>query len=148
MATTPNFAYPLLTTPFNHNTDFIELADNCERYAEVMIETDSPVEKLALCGRLATCLDLLKPTLIDVIPAHLVESLTIDSLPDAAVEFDPEPDALCQYCQTLTQLTLSGMLTREQQRVVDDLLYELVMLFSGRLKAPRWLRTEQGTVQL
>lgn len=146
MATTP--VHALLTTPFNHTTDFTELADNCERYTEVLVKSDDPAEKLALCGRLASCLALLKPTLNEPIPQHLVAFLTLDSLPEPAREFAPETQALCGYCQTLTQLTLSGMLTRDQQRVIDDLLFELVGVFSDRLKAPRWLRTEQGTVPL
>lgn len=40
------------------------------------------------------------------------------------------------------------MLTNEQHLVLEDLLFELVSYFSDRLKAPGWLRTEQGDVLL
>lgn len=55
---------------------------------------------------------------------------------------------LCRYCQELTQRKMSSMLTNEQHLVLEDLLFELVSYFSDRLKAPRWLRTEQGDVIL
>ena len=148
MATIQNPIHTLITRPFNHLTDFIELADNCERYVEALVEVDDPRDKLALCGRLSTSLSLLMPTLNDPIPPEMVGLLTIDTLPDCMPVFEPEPDTLCRYCQELTQLTMSGMLTSDQQRVIEDLLYELVSYFSDRLKAPRWLRTEQGDILL
>lgn len=36
---------------------------------------------MALCGRLNVALTLLQPTLLDPVPPHLVESLTVDTLP-------------------------------------------------------------------
>ncbi len=148
MATTLTPIHALITRPFNHLTDFIELADNCERYVEAMVEADDPRDKLALCGRLSTSLSLLMPTLNEPIPPEMVDVLTIDTLPTHLPVFEPETDTLCRYCQELTQLTMSGMLTSEQQRVIEDLLFDLVSYFSYRLKAPRWLRTEQGDVLL
>lgn len=148
MATTATPIHTLITRPFNHLTDFIELADNCERYVEAMVEADDPRDQLALCGRLSTSLSLLMPTLNDPIPPEMVATLTIDTLPTHLPVFEPETDTLCRYCQELTQLTMSGMLTSEQQRVIEDLLFELVSYFSDRLKAPRWLRTEQGDMLL
>jgi len=148
MATILTPIHTLITRPFNHLTDFIELADNCERYVEAMVEVDDPRDKLALCGRLSTSLSLLMPTLNDPVPPEMVDILTIDTLPTHLPVFEPETDTLCRYCQELTQLTMSGMLTSEQQRVIEDLLFELVSYFSDRLKAPRWLRTEQGDMLL
>lgn len=148
MATIQTPIHTLITRPFNHLTDFIELADNCERYVEALVAVDDPRDKLALCGRLSTSLSLLMPTLNDPIPPEMVDMLTIDTLPTYLPVFEPETDTLCRYCQELTQLTMSGMLTSEQQRVIEDLLFELVSYFSGRLKAPRWLRTEQGDMLL
>jgi len=113
-----------------------------------MVEVNDTRDKQALCGRLAASLSLLMPTLNDPIPPQMVDMLTIETLPTHVPVFDPDTDTLCRYCQTLTQLTMSGMLTNDQQRVIDDLLFELVSFFSDRLKAPRWLRTEQGTVLL
>ncbi len=59
MATTPTQTHLLFTLPLSHNTDFTELADNCERFVDALVECDDPTTKLALCGRLATCLALL-----------------------------------------------------------------------------------------
>ena len=51
----------LFTTPFDRNTDFTELADNCQRYCEALVEETDPARKIALCGRLASTLALLRP---------------------------------------------------------------------------------------
>ena len=37
MTTTPNFSHTLFTTPFDHTTDFTELADNCSRFVDVLL---------------------------------------------------------------------------------------------------------------
>lgn len=124
MATTLTPIHALITRPFNLVTDFIELADNCERYVEAMIEADDPRDKLALCGRLSTSLSLLMPTLNKPNPPEMVDVLTIDTLPTHLPVFEPETDTLCRYCQELTQMTMSGMLTSEQQRVIEDLLFD------------------------
>jgi len=44
---------PLITAPFDHNTDFTELADNCERFCEALLCEEDATMKTALCGRLA-----------------------------------------------------------------------------------------------
>lgn len=138
----------LLTVPFTHTTDFTELADNCERFVEVMVECDNPAQKMALCGRLSACLALLQPTLLEPIPEHLKASLTVEDLPSSWAAFEPEADQLGEYCQTLTQLLMSGALSVKTERVMGDLLFDLVSYFAGLLKAPRWLRTEQGVIPL
>ncbi len=48
----------------------------------------------------------------------------------------------------LTQLIVSGSLTVEAERVISDLLYELVGYYAETLKAPRWLRTKEGSIEL
>ena len=45
MATTPLFSHSLFTLPFSHATDFTELADNCERFVEGLVECHDPVKK-------------------------------------------------------------------------------------------------------
>ncbi|BDA53092.1 Uncharacterised protein [Raoultella ornithinolytica] len=87
MATTLTQIHPLLTVPFNAATDFTVLADYCESFAETLIESDDPTLRLALCGRLAACLSMLRPTLNDPIPPHLIESLTTDTLPASSTYF-------------------------------------------------------------
>ena len=90
MTTTPNFSHALFTTPFDHTTDFTELADNCARFVDVLVECDDPTQKLALCGRLSA----------------------------------------------------------SDERVAGDLLQDLTGFYGDPLKAPRWLRTTEGVVQL
>lgn len=81
MATTLTQTHPLLAVPFNASTDFTVLASHCENFAETLIENNDPTLKMALCGRLNACLTLLHPTLLEPVPPHLVESLTVDALP-------------------------------------------------------------------
>jgi len=148
MTTTPGFSHSLLTIPFNHNTDFTELADNCERFVEMLVECNESIQKIALCGRLSACLTLLQSTLLDPVPDHLKESLTVDDLPLNVPVFEPEVDQLGRYCQLVTQLLLNHSLSENDERVAGDLLQDLVGLYSDTLKAPRWLRTDEGVVLL
>ncbi|HED6261798.1 hypothetical protein L8T08_12045 [Enterobacter bugandensis] len=148
MATTPTKTHPLFTLPLTHNTDFTELADNCERFFDALVECDDPTTKLALWGRLATCLALLQPTLLEPVPEPLKESLIIDEPPTRLPALEPEVDQLGHYCQTLTQLLMSGALAADAERVMQDLLFELVSYYADTLKMPRWLRTEEGMIAL
>ena len=148
MATTPNLIHSLSTVPFTYSTDFTELADNCERFVEMLVECDDPAQKMALCGRLSASLALLQPTLLDPIPEYLHESLTVDDVPLNIPVFEPECDQLGRYCQLLTQLLLSQSLPENDERVAGDLLQDLVGFYSDTLKAPRWLRTDEGIVPL
>ena len=146
MTTPPNFSHTLFTTPFDHTTDFTELADNCERFVDVLVECDDSAQKMALCGRLSACLALLQPTLLEPVPEHLKASLTVDNLPLDVPVFEPEVDQLGRYCQLLTQLLLAHSLSGNNERVAGDLLQDLVGFYRDTLKAPRWLNTPLGTV--
>ncbi len=148
MTTTLSFSHSLFTTPFDHTTDFTELADNCARFVDVLVECDDPAQKMALCGRLSACLTLLQPTLLEPVPDHLKESLTVNDLPLNVPVFEPEVDQLGRYCQLVTQLLLNHSLSESDERVAGDLLQDLVGLYSDTLKAPRWLRTDEGVVLL
>ena len=148
MATTPLFSHSLFTLPFSHATDFTELADNCERFVEGLVECHDPVEKLAICARLSACLALLQPTLTEPVPQHLQASLTVETLPTRTPLFEPEPDQMGRYCQLLTHLLMSKTLSDEMERVAGDLLQDLVGYFVDTLKAPRWLKTEDGVMVL
>ena len=68
-----------------------------ETFAETLIESNDPTLKMALCGRLNACLTLLQPTLLDPVPPHLIESLTVDILLQIP-RFEPECTELCRYC--------------------------------------------------
>lgn len=144
MATIPTRTHPLLTVPFSATTDFTVLADYCEHFAQTLAEDDDHTLKMALCGRLNACLTLLQPGLLDPIPAHLIESLTVDTVPADHPRFEPECTQLCGYCLALTE-TLAGQgLASETQKQLSGLLYELTWFFAAEIKAPRWLRTADG----
>lgn len=134
----------LLAVPFNATTDFTVLADHCENFAETLIENDDPTLKIALCGRLNAALALLQPTLSDPIPPHLIESLTVDTLPASSPEFGPECTELCRYCLALTQTLAEQGFSSEKEKQLGYLLYDLINYFAAELKAPRWLRTVDG----
>ncbi|URQ59545.1 hypothetical protein LQ939_12155 [Pantoea alhagi] len=144
MATIPTQAHPSLAVPFSATTDFTILASHCENFAETLIESHDPTLKMALCGRINTCLTLLQPTLLEPIPPYLVESLTVDTLPATTPRFEPECMELCRYCLAITQ-TLSGLgFASETEKHLSCLLYELINYFAAEMKAPRWLRTADG----
>lgn len=144
MATTPIQTHPLLSVSFNAATDFTVLADHCDRFAETLIESNDPALRLALCGRLAACLSLLRPTLNDPIPPHLIESLTVNTLPASYPRFEPGSELICDYSLTLAQLLTGRALLPKMEQTLTGLLCELVWYFSAELKAPRWLRTADG----
>lgn len=116
----------------------------CEHFAQPLTEDDDPTLKMALCGRLNACLILLQPGLLDPIPAHLIESLTVDTVPADYPRFEPECTRLCGYCLALTE-TLAGQgFASDAEKQLGWLLYELINLFAEEMKAPRWLRTAEG----
>lgn len=137
-----------LTTPFNHTTDFTELADHCQCFADELGACSDPAHKMALCGRLSACLALLQPTLFEPVPLHLQPGLTVDTLPTRHPAFEPDADQLADYCQFLTQLLLGGSLSAQMENTAEALLQDLVIYFVDTLKAPRWLNTPQGRVAI
>ena len=142
MATTLTQTHPLLTVPFSVAMDFTTLAELCEHFADTLTESDDPTLKMALCGRLATSLTLLRSTLNDPVPPHIKESLTVDILPATQPCFEPDLEQLCDYCVALSQLLMSQALPSETERTLTSLLAELVWFFAAELNAPRWLRRE------
>lgn len=99
---------------------------------------------MALCGRLNSALAPLQPTLLDPIPPHLVESLTVDTLPVNPPEFGPECTELCSYCLALTQTLAEQGFSSEKEKQLSYLLHDLINYFAAEMKAPRWLRTADG----
>ncbi|EET6513939.1 ash family protein [Escherichia coli] len=127
MATTLTSEYSLLAVPFSATTNFTDLA-----------------LKMALCGRLSTCLALLRPTLGEQIPPHLTDRFIVDVLPDVLPEFTPDVDLLCDYCLALAQVLTGRSLLPETEKTLTGLLCDLVWYFVDGLKAPRWIRTAGG----
>ncbi|EEC0297146.1 hypothetical protein YV76_004658 [Salmonella enterica subsp. enterica] len=146
MATILTHDSDLLSVPFSAATDFTDLADHCDRFAETLIECHDPALKMALYGRLRACLAILSPTLNDPIPPHLVDSLTLDDLPTSFPRFDPDSEQLCKYCLTLLQILTEQAQGSKMEQPLTGLLCELVWFFAAKLKAPRWLRTTDGVV--
>ncbi|WP_324725444.1 hypothetical protein [Klebsiella variicola] len=144
MATILTQTHPLLAIPFNAATDFTVLANYCANFADTLIESGDPVLRLALCGRLAASLSLLRPTLNDPIPPHLIESLTTDTLPASSSCFDPGSELLCDYSLTLARLLTGRALLPKMEQILTGLMCELVWCFAAELRAPRWIRTADG----
>lgn len=148
MATIPTQTHPLLSIPFNADTDFTTLADHCDHFTEALIETDDPVLRLALCERLTTCLMLLRPTLNDPIPPHLFDRLTIDILPASTPRFEPDSDLLCNYCLALARLLTESTPPPKIAQPLTGLMADLVWYFADDMRAPRWLRTADGVKRI
>ena len=113
MATTLTSECNLLVIPFSAATNFTTLADYCEHFAETIIECHDLALKMAPCGRLSTCLALLRPTLGEPIPPHLIDRFTVDVLPDVLPEFTPDADLLCDYCRARALVLLGRSLLPE-----------------------------------
>lgn len=144
MATVLTQTHPLLTIPFSAATDFTELANYCAQFTNLLIETDDPTLRLALCGRLTSCLKLLQSTLDEPVPQHLVESLTVDSPPDKFPCFSPGFALLSEYCLVLAQSLAEKSLLPEAEKTMTGLLADLVWYFTDELQVPRWIRTTDG----
>ncbi|GKX55257.1 hypothetical protein SOASR030_13690 [Leminorella grimontii] len=132
--------HPLLTIPLTANADFTTLADHCEQFVEALTESDDLALRLALGGRLISCLSQLRATLNDPIPEHLVERFIVDKPPVNPPRFEPDSEQLCGYCLTLAQLLTGRALPSWAEQPMSDLLFGLVGYFAADLKAPRWLR--------
>ncbi|EAS1759585.1 hypothetical protein BH012_18440 [Salmonella enterica] len=144
MATTLTPTHPLLSVPFSADTEFTVLATHCDRLALALAECDDPTLRMAFCGRLAAALVLLRPGLLDPIPPHLMDSLTVDALPTRFPCFEPDATTLCDYCQTLAQLLLCRTFPPQLEEQLNWLLSELVEYFAAEINAPRWIRTADG----
>ncbi|WP_413727327.1 hypothetical protein [Sodalis sp. RH19] len=144
MATIPTRTHTLLSIPFNSTTDFTVLAGHCENLADALLQSDDPAQRQALSARLDRCLAQLRPTLDNAIPSHLIESLTVDDLPMTSPRFEPDADLLCGYGQALARLLAERKLSPEMEPVLAGLLFDLVVYFADELRAPRWIRTDDG----
>lgn len=149
MATTPAFTQSLLTLPVCDQTEFTVLARHCEHLADALLECTDPLLRLALCERLNTSLSLLRPTLLEPVPAHLADSLTTDSMapenPEPATTgFAPDSEQLCDYALALSQLLACHTLPPGCTQPLHGLLNDVVSQFASLLCAPRWRNTPQG----
>ena len=63
--------------------------------------------------------------------------LSVDTLPETPSYFEPDAEALCDYCQTLTQVLCQQSRLPEMEKSLRGLLCELMWMFAGELNAPR-----------
>lgn len=149
MGTTPNnftTNHPLLRTQVCAETDFTTLATHSEQLADSLLECRNPVLKRALGHRLHTCLSILRATLLDPIPEHLVSTLTVEVIPDTQTVFAPDSEQLCDYALALSQLLNGQAITPAMQCTLTGLQADLVTLFASQLTAPRWVNTPAGKI--
>lgn len=144
MATTLNPSHPLLTVPFDGDTDFTALADYCHQLAEAQAECLDPALRMALSGRLSAVFALLKPQLNEPIPTAQQARFTVDTQPTTFPRFAPDSDTLGEYCAALTQLLLCRMLSSQQEEQLRWLLADLMAYLTAEIHAPRWIRTADG----
>ncbi|RJT26040.1 hypothetical protein [Buttiauxella izardii] len=130
--------YSALLSPITTSMDLFQLLDVCESLADELIESESETEQLALCGRIAHCLDVLKTTFTQPLPAYLVESLTAEK--GVIVQVNGDSEIQRQYCHALTQTLLSRAHTEEVNRALTDMLFELINEMVEDLQAPRFVR--------
>ncbi|WP_226568418.1 hypothetical protein [Mangrovibacter yixingensis] len=149
MATNAVFTQSLLTLPVSDQTDFTVLARHCEHLAETLLECADPLLHRALCEKLNTSLSLLRPTLLEPIPAHLVDCLTTDSMAaenpaPTTAGFAPDSEQLCDYALALSQLLACHTLPPGCIPPLRGLLNDVVSQFASLLCAPRWRNTPLG----
>ncbi|ELY7391618.1 hypothetical protein SOJ80_001812 [Cronobacter universalis] len=135
----------LLCEPLHFKASFLALAPACSRLVAELLETHSTTARLALAGRLMLVLSLLRGDLSHPLNDAERVALTTDQPPAAVTEnFMPEPDILCDYCRTLTEILLSRTLTTPGEKVVAGLLFELVNYLADTLTAPRFYRAPEA----
>lgn len=133
----PQYSSALLS-PITASMDLFQLLDVCESLADELIECQTETEQQALCGRLAHCLDVMKTTFEQPLPAYLVEHLTVEK--EVKIEVNRDSEIQRQYCHALTQTLLSRAHTPDVNRALIGMLFELVNELVEDLQAPRFLR--------
>ncbi|RJT26869.1 hypothetical protein [Buttiauxella izardii] len=140
----------LLKIPLGTNHDLFQVVDICQRYADELIEANNHAEYIALCGRLLAGLNVLKAVLKLPLPDYLIERLTLDeNNPDEYHRSLPtDSETTCEYCFSLTMVLLNQQATMDQQEHIAELLFELLTTLAEDLKAPRFIRTENGLAMI
>ncbi|GGD23587.1 hypothetical protein MT962_002772 [Franconibacter sp. IITDAS19] len=133
----------LLTRPLHQGMDFLALAPVCSELAAELLETRNTTARLALAGRLALALRLLRDNLEEDLTGAQRQALTSTEPPkEQACDFSPDADSLADYCHTLTQILLSRTLAPQQEKIMAGLLFELVNYQTDTLTAPQFWHAE------
>lgn len=144
MATIPNQTHPLLSIPFNADSDFTALADHCHQLAEAQAESLDSTLRMALCGRFSAVFALLKPQLNEPIPPEQQARFTVDTLPTRVPQFASDSDTLGEYCAALAQVLLCHSVPPQHEEPLRWLLADLMAYLAEEINAPRWIRTADG----
>ena len=127
-----------LLSPITASMDLFQLLDVCESLADELIECKKDTKHQALCGRIAHCLEVMKTTFDQPLPAYLVDRLTSEK--EVKIEVNHDSEIQRQYCHALTQTLLSRAHTTEVNRALTGMLFELINELVEDLQAPRFLR--------
>ena len=129
--------------------DFIDLAEYNERLASALIETDNDMDRHSLFKKLTASFEQLQASYEDPVPDNRIMQLTTSDVTTLHnTPFITEPETLTDYCKALTQVLMSGSVSRETQQELLCLLFELVNFQVEDLKAPRYIETYGGLVQV
>jgi hypothetical protein len=127
----------VLDVPLPGSADLFTALDQCAAFVCVMVECQDEYYRLALCGRLAHALIVLRQRCAEDLPENLVCQLTTETVPVTDVpDFWHDTEMLLDYADALT-LALSGktLLDRNSQDLVG-LLHDLIYLLVDQLKTP------------
>jgi hypothetical protein len=127
----------VLDVPLPGSADLFTALDQCAAFVCVMVECQDEYYRLALCGRLAHALTVLRQRCAEDLPEKLVSQLTTETVPVTDVpDFWHDTEMLLDYADALT-LALSGktLLDRNSQDLVG-LLHDLIYLLVDQLKTP------------
>ena len=86
-----------------------------------------------------------RPTLLDPVPAHLVESLTTDTPPEIAPALEADTEQLCDYVLALSHLLTCQTPPGQMAKPLTGLMADLTSLLARKLLAPRWIRATNGS---
>ncbi|EOV9570220.1 hypothetical protein ACN5LI_001840 [Cronobacter turicensis] len=137
----------LLSGSLRSDNDFLALAPACSLLVAELLETHNTTARLALAGRLAYALRLLKEAIKGELTPEQIEELTADERPATSVTpgaFDPENGNLCDYCRVLTEILIARTVSEPEEKIIAGLLFELVNLLFENLTAPRFYRSPEG----
>ncbi|WP_158781734.1 hypothetical protein [Pantoea sp. BAV 3049] len=144
--TRPEFIH---LSPLTSGMDFIDLAEYNERLVSVLMETDISAERFAIYEKIAGSLEHLQLAFDEPVPDYRLPQLTAAEVTDFHnTAFVAEPEIITRYCRALTQILRNRAADSDTQEVLTELLFDLVSFLVEDLKAPRYIETYSGLVQV
>lgn len=127
----------VLDAPLSGSADLFTALDQCAAFVCVMVECPDDYYRLALCGRLAHALTVLRQRCAEDLPENLISQLTAETATVSEIpDFWHDTELLLDYADALI-LALSGktLMDKNSQDLVG-LLHDLVFLLVDQLKMP------------